>query len=315
MPTFAPVQTATANTGAAPGFTTIGPAVPTAAPAALAGAVPPAATPVTAVRSEDSILARIVASITIPGEELGVVEPVRPAAAVAKVDPATERTLAAGKVKAARETADRTAAARTIAAAAKVKPAEAKSGTRKGRADAAEAELDVKAGPRGKSGPKGKVELAAKRTTRGNAKADDEDEARSSAKPKTAAEKRLAARKQTDEKVAGSRKEADDKVAVAKKDGTKKERGTPERIWVQVAGGANESDLPKAWSAAQKKAAALKGRQAYSTPLRATNRVVTGPFETEAEARAFVNQLARQGVSAFQFTSSAGQKMTKLPAK
>ena len=309
MPTLAPVQTAAASTGATPGFTTIGPAVPTAVPAALPGAASPAAAPVTAVRSEDSILARIVASITIPGEELGVAEPVRPATALAKVDPVTERTLAAGKVKAARETADRTAAARTIAAAAKAKPVEARAGTRKGRADAVDTELDVKAGSRGKSGIKGRVELAAKGTTRGSVKVDDETEAGSPAKLRTAAEKRLAARKQADDKVAAAKKDG------IKKDGTKKERGERERIWVQVAGGANESDLPKAWSTAQKKAAVLKGRQAYSTPLRATNRVVTGPFETEAEARAFVNQLARQGVSAFQFTSSAGQKMTKLPAK
>lgn len=315
IPTLAPVQAAAASTGAAPGFTTIGPAVSTEAPAALAGAVSPAAAQVTAVRSEDSILARIVASITIPGEELGVAEPVRPAVAVAKVDPITERTLAVGKARAARETADRTAAARTIAAAAKAKPVDTRPGTRKGRADAAEAELEMKTGPRGKSSTKGKVELAAKGPVRGNAKANEDAEANSSAKPKTAAEKRLAARKQADEKLGGSKKEVDDKTAAAKKDGTKKDRGERERIWVQVAGGANESDLPKAWSAAQKKAAALKGRQGYSTPLRATNRVVTGPFETEAEARAFVNQLARQGVSAFQFTSGAGQKMTKLPAR
>jgi hypothetical protein len=121
---------------------------------------------------------------------------------------------------------------------------------------------------------------------------------------RTAAERRAADRK----------KAADDKAALARAEKAKT-KGEPERIWVQVAGGASEGDLPKAWSAAQKKAAALKGRAAYTTPLRATNRVVTGPFKTDAEARAFVNQLAKQGVSAFQFTSTTGQKMTKLSAK
>jgi SPOR domain len=63
------------------------------------------------------------------------------------------------------------------------------------------------------------------------------------------------------------------------------------------------------------KASALSGRQGYSTPLRATNRVVTGPFKTNEEAQAFVNTLGKQGVSAFTFTSMAGQKVTRLPPK
>lgn len=201
--------------------------------------------PVPVIRSEDSILARIVGSITIPGEELGIVVPARKTPAPVPLDAATRRTLAVGTVKAAIETADRADAARTITAAAKARPV---------------------------------------RTS----------------KPKTAAERREVSRK----------KAADEKAAL-----TRKDKGEPERIWVQVAGGASEGDLPRAWSAAQKRAAALKGRQAYSTPLRATNRVVTGPFKTEAEARALVNQLARQGVSAFQFTSVPGQRMTKLSNK
>ena len=82
-----------------------------------------------------------------------------------------------------------------------------------------------------------------------------------------------------------------------------------------MAGGANQKDLPKAWSSAQAKAPALKGKTAYTTPLRATNRVVTGPFKTDAEARSFVNTLAKQGIAAFPFTSEKGQKMTKLSDK
>lgn len=224
----------------------------------------------TAVRSEDSILARIVGSITIPGEELGVTAPERRAQVAAATDPATVWTLAGGQVQAARETADRTAAARTIVAAARARPAT------RGRKGAAQSPATGKA-PR------------------------EEGEAEAGAdKPRTAAEKRLAAR----------RSAAEEKAAA-----TKRDRGEPERIWVQVAGGANEADLPRAWSAAQRKAAALKGRQAYTASSRATNRVVTGPFKTASEAQAFVNQLARQGVSAFQFTSAAGQKMTRLAGK
>lgn len=90
----------------------------------------------------------------------------------------------------------------------------------------------------------------------------------------------------------------------------------PSRHWVQVAGGANVNDLPKAWSAIAAKAPAmLKSRTAWTTPLRATNRLLTGPFESAGAAQAFVNKLAGEDVSAFVFTSEAGQKIAKLPAK
>ncbi|WP_375427793.1 SPOR domain-containing protein [uncultured Sphingomonas sp.] len=237
---------------------------PSATDATSPGFASLAPAPVTAVRSEDSILARIVASITIPGAELGVVQPERRGpSAVTAIEPATARVLAAGAAKAASQAADRAAAARTIATASKRPAARPDLVARKGHIAATEVD---------------KPRAAAERRAVGRAKA---------AEVNTAAVK----------------------AAPAKAD------GEPGRIWVQVAGGASENDLPRAWNAAQKKAAALKGRAAFVTPLRATNRVVTGPFKTDAEARAFVNQLSRQGVSAFQFTSATGQKMTKLSAK
>jgi len=85
---------------------------------------------------------------------------------------------------------------------------------------------------------------------------------------------------------------------------------------VQVAGGANEAALVMAWNTMKSRApAAFKGRQGWTTPLRATHRVLAGPFKTDDEARAFVNLLAKSGVQAFAFTSEAGQKITKLPTK
>ncbi|RYE03141.1 MAG: hypothetical protein EOP61_05825, partial [Sphingomonadales bacterium] len=93
-------------------------------------------------------------------------------------------------------------------------------------------------------------------------------------------------------------------------------KAEPSRVWVQVAGGANPSTLSKAWAAVVAKApAAMKGKSAWSTPLRATNRVLAGPFKTNAEAQAFVNTLGKAGVSAFVFTSEAGQKVTRLAIK
>jgi len=88
------------------------------------------------------------------------------------------------------------------------------------------------------------------------------------------------------------------------------------RVWVQVAGGANEGDLRKAWAALLAKAPDLfRGRQGWTTPLRATNRVLTGPFASAAEAQAFVNRLSKAGLSGFVFTSAKGQKIDRLGAK
>ncbi|MDV3457293.1 SPOR domain-containing protein [Sphingomonas sp. HF-S4] len=99
----------------------------------------------------------------------------------------------------------------------------------------------------------------------------------------------------------------------AKKPEPKKPPAEPARVWVQVAGGANEASLPKAWKAVVAKApAAFKGKSGWWTPLRATNRVLAGPFKTAAEAQAFVNTLRKEEVSGFVFTSEAGQKVTKL---
>jgi tetratricopeptide (TPR) repeat protein len=110
-------------------------------------------------------------------------------------------------------------------------------------------------------------------------------------------------------------------AAAAKKAAEEKRRNDPKllepaRIWVQVAGGANEAALVMAWNTMKSRApAAFKGRQGWTTPLRATHRVLAGPFKTDDEARAFVNTLAKSGVQAFAFTSEAGQKITKLPTK
>lgn len=105
-----------------------------------------------------------------------------------------------------------------------------------------------------------------------------------------------------------------DKAAKTKKDDPAKKE--PARIWVQVAGGANQRDLIKAWNAAKAKApAAFKGRKSWTTPLRVTNRVLTGPFKTRDEAQDFVNSVAKSGISAFVFESEAGQKIDPLNGK
>ncbi len=91
-------------------------------------------------------------------------------------------------------------------------------------------------------------------------------------------------------------------------------KAEPARHWVQVAGGADLKALPKAWKAAVADAPAeFRGKQAWTTPLRFTNRLLAGPFKTPAAAQEFVNAIRKKGLSAFAWTSEAGQKIEKLP--
>jgi hypothetical protein len=93
-------------------------------------------------------------------------------------------------------------------------------------------------------------------------------------------------------------------------------KAEPARHWAQVAGGADVKALGKEWAKVVAKAPAeFRGKQAWTTPLRFTNRVLAGPFKTPAEAQAFVNAIGKKGVSAFAWTSEAGQKIEKLALK
>lgn len=90
----------------------------------------------------------------------------------------------------------------------------------------------------------------------------------------------------------------------------------PSRVWVQVAGGAQKAALPREFARLKAKAPKLLGaRTAWTAPLNATNRLLVGPFPGSKEAQAFVNQLKAADLSAFAWTSPAGQKIEKLPAK
>ncbi len=232
-------------------------AVPAAATVAASAAVPANFSAQPSREEADSVLARIVAGLSIPAAELGVAPPIRAVAAATEPAPDTAaRVIAEARAKEERDAAAQKALALKTAA-------DKRAADRKAIAD----------------------------------------------------KKALAAKKLADEKkIADAAAAAEEKKAAA---GEKKAaRANPERIWVQVAGGANANDLPKAYAAVKAKASAVFGsRTAWSTPLRATNRVLAGPFKTDAEARTFVNQLAKAGVSAFTFTSDAGQAVTKLPPK
>ncbi|WP_374126456.1 SPOR domain-containing protein [Sphingomonas sp. 28-62-11] len=127
---------------------------------------------------------------------------------------------------------------------------------------------------------------------------------------------KAAAKKALADKAAAEKKIADKKLADEKAAKAKALKADPPRIWVQVAGGSSVRDLPKEWARLRAKAsAAFQSRSPYTTPLRFTNRLLTGPFKSEDEAQSFVNQIARFGLTGFVFNSEAGQKIDKLPAK
>ena len=125
------------------------------------------------------------------------------------------------------------------------------------------------------------------------------------------------AAKKDESKTAATKKEAAAKLALAKKEElAKKEAAKPKeasRHWVQIAGGANEAAMSREFLRLKAKAPKLlSARTAWTTPLRATNRLLVGPFKTSAEAQDFVNELAKLDLPAFSWTSPAGQEIVKL---
>jgi Flp pilus assembly protein TadD len=90
----------------------------------------------------------------------------------------------------------------------------------------------------------------------------------------------------------------------------------PSRVWVQIAGGANASSLPREYARLKAKAPKLLGsRPAWTAPINATNRLLVGPFATTHDAQAFINELSKSDVAGFAWTSAAGQRIERLPAR
>lgn len=88
----------------------------------------------------------------------------------------------------------------------------------------------------------------------------------------------------------------------------------PTRHWVQIGGSANVGTLRREFDRLRVLAPTLLGnRVAYTTPLRATNRLLVGPFGSEREALAFVNAIRRENIPAFAWSSEDGQAITPLP--
>ena len=299
----APVSPAVASTPvvdrpalavAAPSSASVGTGYVTPVASAPAAAV---ATP-SPVRSEDSILASIIAGINIPGAELGVA----PERMAVTSPPPIQRAVPSRPLE------DDVAAGASRAAVVAA-PAERVAVTRNQpetpvaqRKPAARPVIEDEADDRPVSTRKSAADKKALADK--TAKADKGDPADKPGKLTKAAQKAADAKKLAEAKKAEEKRKNDPKLL------------EPKRYWVQVAGGANANDLSKQWDKLKtKNSKTLGGKTGWVTPQRATNRVLTGPFKTDDEAQAFVNTLAKQGISGFVFASEAGQKVTKLPGK
>ncbi len=90
----------------------------------------------------------------------------------------------------------------------------------------------------------------------------------------------------------------------------------PARVWVQVATGANEAGLPGTWKKLRDKAPdVFKGQSASVVPFKATNRVLVGPFKSQAEARTLVNAMGKVGIQGSTYASDAGQEVKRIAVK
>ena len=87
----------------------------------------------------------------------------------------------------------------------------------------------------------------------------------------------------------------------------------PSRHWVQVATGQDTSAFRFDWRRLVRRSEGLlEGREAFRARWNNTNRLVTGPFDSAREAQQFVTQLSGAGISAFRWTSDAGEEVAKL---
>lgn len=90
----------------------------------------------------------------------------------------------------------------------------------------------------------------------------------------------------------------------------------PSRIWVQIATSRDKPGLSADFRRFSRAEPDLfKGRKGFTSAWGQATRLLTGPFETERAANAFVAQLKKAGMSgSFVWTSPAGQVVDPLAA-
>ena len=90
----------------------------------------------------------------------------------------------------------------------------------------------------------------------------------------------------------------------------------PSRIWVQVGTGRDTGALGFTWRGLVKDNPSLfKGQSPSISDWGRTNRLLAGPFATEAAAEAFLAKARKAELDAFVWTSPAGQVVDALPSR
>lgn len=109
--------------------------------------------------------------------------------------------------------------------------------------------------------------------------------------------------------------EAPKKAEAAKKAEAPKPKppAHPSRFWVQVATGRDLAALAFDWRRIKRTAGDLLAkREPFTADWGQTNRLVTGPYASAAEAQKAVSALKEKGLDSFTFTSAAGEEVAPL---
>ncbi len=87
----------------------------------------------------------------------------------------------------------------------------------------------------------------------------------------------------------------------------------PRRVWVQVATGQDLTALTFDWRRLTRRAPQLLGDyEPHTVVWGQANRLLAGPLDSEADARALVNALSAQGIDTFPYTSPEGTEIQAL---
>lgn len=125
------------------------------------------------------------------------------------------------------------------------------------------------------------------------------------------AAKAAAAKEAKDKAAAKLAKEKADAAAKEKAENAAK-AAEPARFWLQVGVGRNVSAFGFDWKKLAKDAGGqLDGKGPWAVKYGTTNRMLAGPYPTEAAARAALKKLKEKGIEALPFNSAVGEKVTK----
>ena len=86
----------------------------------------------------------------------------------------------------------------------------------------------------------------------------------------------------------------------------------PRRIWLQLGIGQDLALLRNDWRLKYRKIDALKGAEPFTTPWGQTNRLLAGPFDSQADARKALNALSADNIDSFIWTSPEGAAVEPL---